>query len=374
MAGNILAQIREEGFSLERLTEHCPELVQLKDIPQNPEYHGEGNVYRHTKMVCQALKELSGWGQLAPGAQELLFLAAAFHDIGKAVCTRMEEGEWISPRHALVGEKLFRETVYRAEERFRLTFNQREAVAGLIRYHGLPVWFWSRERPEQELVKAAERVPLKLLYLLSMADVLGRKGRDIDRLAGQVEFFSEYARETEVWEGPYGFSGPYTRFQYFQKEDLGKEAALFDDTQFDVVLMSGLPLAGKDTWIGHHGMGRPVISLDDIREEMGIAPGKDSGKVACRAMEQARIYLRRKEPFIWNATNIVRDTRQKLVRLWAGYGARVHIRYLEVPYLELLARNRKRERHIPEAVLEKMIGKLEIPAPWEAYEVLLPGQ
>lgn len=70
----------------------------------------------------------------------------------------------------------------------------------------------------------------------------------------------------------------------------------------------------------------------------------------------------------------MRDTRQKLVRLWAGYGARVHIRYLEVPYLELLARNRKRERHIPEAVLEKMIGKLEIPAPWEAYEVLLPGQ
>ena len=71
-------------------------------------------------------------------------------------------------------------------------------------------------------------MPLKLLYLLSMADVFGRKGRDIDRLAGQVEFFSEYARETEVWEGPYGFSGPYTRFQYFQKEDLGKEAALFD--------------------------------------------------------------------------------------------------------------------------------------------------
>ena len=34
-----------------------------------------------------------------------------------------------------------------------------------------------------------------------------------------------------------------------------------------------------------------------------------------------------------------------------------------------LERNQKRERHIPEAVLEKMIRRLELPEPWEAYEV-----
>ena len=38
--------------------------------------------------------------------------------------------------------------------------------------------------------------------------------------------------------------------------------------------------------------------------------------------------------------------------------------YLEVPYKELLARNHIRKRHIPENVLETMIQKLEIPAPW----------
>lgn len=55
--------------------------------------------------------------------------------------------------------------------------------------------------------------------------------------------------------------------------------------------------------------------------------------------------------------------------LFAGYGARVHVLYLEVPYQELFARNQIRARYIPEPALEDMIRKLEMPAPWEAYEV-----
>lgn len=86
-------------------------------------------------------------------------------------------------------------------------------------------------------------------------------------------------------------------------------------------------------------------------------------------MEQAKKYLRKKEAFIWNATNIVQETRQKLIQLFSGYGARVHVIYLEVPYKELQARNQVRERYIPEKVLEEMIEKLEIPAPWESYSV-----
>ena len=62
------------------------------------------------------------------------------------------------------------------------------------------------------------------------------------------------------------------------------------------------------------------------------------------------------------------------MRLFAGYGARVHILYLEVPYQELLRRNRIRARHIPETVLDDMIRKLEVPAPWEAYQVTLQAQ
>ena len=57
------------------------------------------------------------------------------------------------------------------------------------------------------------------------------------------------------------------------------------------------------------------------------------------------------------------------MRLFAGYGARVHIVYMETPYEELLRRNQIRARQIPEHVLETMIRKLELPAPWEAWDV-----
>ena len=216
--------------------------------------------------------------------------------------------------------------------------------------------------------KAAECIPLRLLYLLSKADVRGRISEESE-LEEHVELFADYAEELGVWERPYAFANPFTKYQYFHKEGMWQGADLYDDTGFDVVLMSGLPLAGKDSWIEENGKGLPVISLDAIREELGILPAKGSGRVVQMALERAKERLRRKEPFIWNATNLIRETRQKLTGLFAGYGARVHILYLEAPYRELIARNRKRERHIPEQVLEEMIRKLEIPEPWEAYEV-----
>lgn len=371
MGRKILSEIRNSGFSLNSLAKGYPEISDLKDIPQNPVYHAEGDVYRHTEMVCEKLQELSGWQGLEQEKQELLFLAAVFHDRGKISCTRLEDGNWVSPRHTLIGEKGFRRMAYREQERFGLTFSQREAVAGLIRYHGLPVWFWTRERPEFELMKAAERIPMRLLYLLSAADVRGRSGENEEQLRASVELFGEYAKELGIWESPWTFTDDYTRFQYFHKDDLWRGAALYNETEFDVFLMAGLPLAGKDSWIEKHGGDLPVVSLDEIREKMGIPPVRKSGQVVHMAIEQARNYLRNRQPFIWNATNLLRETRARLISLFAGYGARVHIIYLEAPYVELLRRNQIRARRIPESVLEEMTGRLEVPMPWEGYEVKL---
>ncbi len=369
MTGQIWEAIQANAFSFEKLAEIYPELSALNQIPQDPAYHGEGNVFCHTQMVCQKLTSLSDWQRLAPGEQSLLFLAAACHDLGKAVCTKQVDGKWISPRHTVVGAKCFRQKVFRQARQFGLTFSQRELVAGLIRFHGLPVWFWTKSNPAYALLQAAENIPLHLLYLLSTADVTGRITSTTDQLTGQTEFFADYAKELGVWKTPFSFANPCTRFRYYQKADLPLNACLYDDTKSDVIMLSGLPLSGKDTWIAKYGAGRPVISLDDIRAQLKIPPAKDTGRVVQTAMEQARTYLRKSEPFIWNATNIIQETRQKLVRLFAGYGARVHLLYVETPYEELLHRNSKRERHIPDTVLETMIRKLEIPAPWEAWDV-----
>lgn len=369
MSGNILQEIKDNGPSLSMLAEKFPELAALKQVPQNPQYHAEGDVYRHTELVCESLAKTSEWQNLPSPERELLFLSAAFHDIGKKACTKQEHGTWISPKHTIVGEKVFRNLAYHQQEFFGLTFRQRETAAKLIRYHGLPVWFFSKKHPERALLQAAESVPLHLLYLLARADQAGRICQTDEHLDEHVELFADYAREQGVLSAPYPFADPYTKFQYFQKEDLWQGSRLYDDTTFDVILMAGLPLAGKDTWIAQNAGGMPVISLDEIREELGLHPAKGSSKVVQIAKERARVLLRQKTPFIWNATNIIQETRQQLVQLFAGYGARVQIRYLEAPYQELLARNKTRARYIPEPVLEEMIRKLEIPQAWEAYQV-----
>lgn len=366
-SGTILAAVRESGFSLDGLGEKYPELDMLRHVPQNPEYHGEGDVYEHTRLVCGEVVRLEEWQGLTEREQEILFLAAAFHDVGKPACTRMEDGKWTSPRHTIVGEKVFRAMAYRQHDRFGLPWEDRETVAKLIRYHGLPVWFTAKRRPEFDLLKAAESVPLKLVYLLSKADTRGRRSKEVEKLGEQVEMFGEYGKELGVWEQAYGFANSYTRYEYFHRNSLWEGSQLYDETTFDVYMMAGLPLAGKDTWIQEQGRGLPVISLDQIREEYGISPKKGSSKAVQVAYDRARKLLRKKEPFIWNATNLIYENRERLCSLFGAYGARIHLVYLEVPYQEMLSRNQKRERTVPVPVLERMVDNMDMPAPWETH-------
>ena len=129
----ILNRIRQTDFSLDSVAEAFPELNLLRGVPQNPLYHGEGDVWQHTRLVCRQVTALNQWQTLSPLEQELLFLAAAFHDIGKPGCTRLEDGAWTSPRHTIGGEQVFRAMAYRQQARFGLTWDQRELVAKLIR-------------------------------------------------------------------------------------------------------------------------------------------------------------------------------------------------------------------------------------------------
>ena len=85
--------------------------------------------------------------------------------------------------------------------------------------------------------------------------------------------------------------------------------------------------------------------------------------------EQAKEYLRARTSFVFNATNLNRDLRSKWLPMFADYGARVHLIYLEVPYTQLLSQNRNREHSVPNDVIHRMINKLEIPDYSEAHMV-----
>ncbi|PLK43523.1 AAA family ATPase [Emticicia sp. TH156] len=344
----------------------------MRGVPQDVRFHAEGDVEIHTRMVIEELSALKEFPNLDKQAQEILWASALMHDIEKRSTTVLEQdGSITSGGHAKKGERTVRQILYRE---IATPFFIREAVAKLVRYHGLPLWIFEKENPEKALFQASMEVNLQWLALLAKADVLGRTCADKEDLLYKVELFREFCIEKECWDKPKAFPSDLAKFEYFNKESRSADYEPYQDKEnfFEVIVLSALPGTGKDTYISKCLNGIPVISLDDIRREMKVSPTdkENNGRVIQLAKEQARVFLRKKQPFIWNATNITRQNRQQLIDLFVTYGATVKLIYLEVPYSKLVVQNRNREHAVPANVLEKMIEKLEIPQPDEAHQVI----
>jgi predicted kinase len=208
--------------------------------------------------------------------------------------------------------------------------------------------------------------------LLAEADVRGRVCADQQELLERIALFRAYTEEVGCAASSYPFASDHSRFTYFSSSPGTQHdpaRAAYDDTVCEVVLISGLPGAGKDTWLAMYGRDRPIISLDGIRREIGVSPTDDQGAVVHEARERAREKLRRQQSFIWNATNVSRALRAQLVGLFSGYHARVRIVYLDALYAALLARNRARPEPVPDVVIDRLARRLEIPDETEAHRV-----
>ncbi|MFC7441489.1 HD domain-containing protein [Laceyella putida] len=182
-----------------------PWLQALSQVPQDPEYHGEGDVLTHTWMVVDELSQLPAWQILPHEEQSLLFMAALFHDIGKEPCTQMgEDGRFHAPHHAKVGAQMIREKM------FSLPIHTRENLVQLVRYHGLPLWFFEKPDPERAVITASWHIRLDWVALLAEADVRGRICPDQPELLERIEIFRQYATELKCYTQPLPFANAHT--------------------------------------------------------------------------------------------------------------------------------------------------------------------
>jgi predicted kinase len=342
----------------------------MHGVPQSPVHHAEGDVAVHTQIVLAELEKLDEFKLLSKQEQEILWAAALMHDIEKRSTTFTDEtGNIVSPGHAKKGAVTARKILYRE---FLTPFEIREQIAGLVRYHGLPLWVFEKPDPVRALVKASLEVNTCLLAALAKADVLGRVCADAAELLYKIDLFKELAIEHNCWGKPKMFASGLSRFQYFRKEGRHPDFETFDDTKTQVIIMAGIAGSGKDFYIQKNYPVLPVVSLDDMRRKAKIAYGdtKNNGRIIQAAKEQAKDYLRKGTAFVWNATNITRQMREQLIDLFEPYKPYVKIIYLEAGYTKLLSQNKNRPFALPQQTIEKMIDKLEVPKIWEAAEVI----
>jgi len=346
--------------------QHLPWVQALRDCPQDPVHHAEGNVWIHTGMVLEALRADARFALATDAERDVLWAAAVLHDVAKPETTETQpDGRITAKGHSARGALRARRILWE----LGMDFARRESVCGMIRYHQVP--FFLIEREDAQRVAAAISLVTRCsqLAVLAEADMRGRICADLQRVLDNIALFSDFCAEEGCWDKAYPFRSALARYEYFRRPDRNIDYDAFDGTKFEVIVMSGMPGAGKDTWIRQNRPDWAVVSLDALRDELDVDPRGNQGAVVQAAKERAREYLRRREPFVWNATNLSRTLRSQVIQLMADYHAKVRLVYVEAPASTLFQQNRSRERVVPPAVMERLLGKWEVPDVSEAHEV-----
>lgn len=339
----------------------------MSECAQDAEWHSEGDVWTHTKLVLRQLLELDDWSSLSPHERTVLIFTALFHDVAKPLTTQIdaETGRVTSPKHAVKGEHVGRKVL----RELGCDLATREEIARLVRYHGRPAFLLERDEPTVEVVRLSWLVNNRLLYLFALADTRGRDTDSMTRPEETLHFWKLAAEEADCYDQPYSFASDHARFVFFRQRAPNLHYIPHEDFSCTVTVMSGLPGSGKNRWLARNRGDVPVVSLDDIRGELNVAPTDDQGQVAQLAKQRCREFLRTGTPFAFNATNTIQKTRARWLDLFADYKARIEIVYLEPACERLLQQNKNRSKAVPEPVVRRLADKCEPPTWMECHSL-----
>jgi len=346
--------------------DQLPWLLGMKGCPQNPDRHAEGDVWAHVHLVAEAMVGLPAWRESPETDRRILFAAALLHDVAKPACTRTEpDGRITSRGHSWRGAVQARRILWR----LGWPFAEREAVCAVVRHHLVPFFLVGSENPRRLAIEVSQTARFDQLAVMAEADVRGRVCPDPQKLLDQIAKFREHAIETGCLAAPFPFPTDHTRFLYFRDPARSPDAPAEEKFRARVVMLSGLPAAGKDHWLNQNLPGWPTVSPDAIRLELRVPPSDPQGEVLSRARELAREHLRDGRDFVWNAANLSRHVRAECIRLFHGYDAHLRIVYVETTPERLFAQNRRRKNKVPEKVIERLLDRWEVPDRTEAHQV-----
>jgi len=176
--------------------EQYPELHQIVGIPQDAEWHPEGDVFVHTCHCCDALVKLPGWKEADEESKIAFALGVLTHDFGKATTTERVEREGreriISPGHEEAGVALAESFLRRIDTPNAIV----ERIVPLVRNHMAHL----NEVTDRSVRRLARRlVPETIdgLCVLMTADAFGRPPRP-PRVPAIVTALQQRAAELKV--------------------------------------------------------------------------------------------------------------------------------------------------------------------------------
>jgi tRNA nucleotidyltransferase (CCA-adding enzyme) len=147
-------------------------LQSLVGVPQEPEWHPEGNVDIHTLMVADEARILIN--ELPYAKQVAVMLGSIAHDFGKPPTTQFFDGRWRSHSHDEAGVE---PTISFLDKLGIFTldgYDVRNQVIQLVRYHLKPGEFYKSPPGDGAFRRLARKVEPDLLYRVAKADSLGR--------------------------------------------------------------------------------------------------------------------------------------------------------------------------------------------------------
>jgi predicted kinase len=336
---------------------------------QDAEWHAEGDVWAHTRLVVAEVERLPEWPSLDRESQLKLLFTALFHDAGKPATTHVDPatGRTRSPKHALAGTAIARNVL----RELGCDLPVREAIVALVHDHGRPPYLLEKSDPAREIISLSWLVSHRLLYLFALADTRGRRTGEMSRPEENLHLWKLTADENGCFEQPYAFANDHARFLFYRDALSSLHYVPHEDYRCTVTMMSGLPGSGKDTWLTRRRAALPVVSLDDLRAELDVEATDNQGEVIQAAREICREHLRAGRDFAFNATNIVRQTRKRWIDLFADYGARIELVYVEPPLAMIFDQNARRPKPVPRQVIQHLLEKLEPPTWAEAHSLRL---
>ena len=179
-----------------------PEIQSLVGVPQDPEWHPEGDVFVHTMLVVDRARELIDG--LTYSRQVTVMLAALAHDFGKPPTTQFLEGRWRSRGHEEAGVEPTTRFLDRINVHTIEGYDVRRQVIALVREHLKPGEFYKKrdEVGEGAFRRLARRCEPDLLYRVAKADSLGRNADWVPREkwygAEAQEWFVQRAKALDV--------------------------------------------------------------------------------------------------------------------------------------------------------------------------------